>query len=97
MDREFGRSPKKSVEVETLTVAAQYKEAYINTTLLALQKDLVGRCIDSLANKPKDLSELHDCQKVMSIAYSEVLKIIRILITLPITTDSNERFFSTLS
>ena len=93
MDREFGRSPKKSVEVETLTVAAQYKEAYINTTLLALQKDLVGRCIDSLANKPKDFVELRGCLKAVSIAYSEDSKILQILVTLSITEASNESFF----
>ena len=70
-----------------------YKEAYIDTTDLALQMDLVRRYIDYLANKPKNFFELLNCLKAMSIVYSEVLKIVQIFITLSITMASNERFF----
>jgi len=70
-----------------------YKEAYIDTTDLALQMDLVRRYIDYLANKPKYFFELLNCLKAMSIVYSEVLKIVQIFITLSITMASNERFF----
>ena len=41
--------------------------------------------------------ELYDELKPLQCAYSEIIKIVKILITLPVTTASTERLFSVLS
>ena len=41
--------------------------------------------------------ELYDELKPLQCAYSEIIKIVKILITLPVTTAGTERLFSVLS
>lgn len=74
-----------------------YKDIYIDEILLTSQISVAKNHILSKSEKPKNLFELYDELKPLQCAYSEIIKIVKILITLPVTTASTERLFSVLS
>ena len=47
--------------------------------------------------KQEDLIEVYTALNSLPIAFSELLAILRILLTIPVTTASNESFFSVLN
>jgi hypothetical protein len=47
----------------------------------------------------KNINNVHDLFKeinILPVAFQEFIKLVKIVLTLPVTTASNERFFSTL-
>lgn len=64
-------------------------------TQLALARSHFLSFDESVA-KELDLLKIIDEVKKLPVAYSEVLKVLQIFATLPVTVASNERFFSVL-
>ncbi|XP_066971900.1 uncharacterized protein [Macrobrachium rosenbergii] len=79
------------------TIVEFYKDIHIDETLLNIQISVAKSHFLTKNEKPKNLFELYDELKPLECAYSEILKIVKILITLPVTTASNERLCSVLS
>ncbi|XP_066965664.1 uncharacterized protein [Macrobrachium rosenbergii] len=79
------------------TIVEFYKDIHIDEILLNAQISVAKRHFLTKNEKPQNLFELYDELKPLECAYSEILKIVKILITLPVTTASNERLFSVLS
>ncbi|XP_066980069.1 zinc finger MYM-type protein 1-like [Macrobrachium rosenbergii] len=74
-----------------------YKDIHIDEILLNAQNSVAKSHFLTKNEKPTNLFELYDELKPLDCAYSEILKIVKILITIPVTTASNERLFSVLS
>ena len=80
-----------------------FAECYMNhidDVILASQIMATKSCVASYkADKDSekiDVLLLHKKLRELPAAYSEILKVLQILLTLPVTTKSNERFFSVL-
>ena len=48
------------------------------------------------SKQPESFLDIVDHLQALPVAYSEVIKVLRIAATLPVTTASNERLFSSL-
>ena len=79
------------------TILQFYKGIHIDEVLLNSQISVAKSHFLTKNEKSKNLFELYDELKPLECAHSEILKIVKILIALPVTTASNERLFSVLS
>ena len=84
-------------DMKLSTIVQFCKDIHIDEILLNTQLSVAKSHFLTKNEKPKSLFEFYDELKPLECAYSEILKIVKILITLPVTTASNERLSSVLS
>jgi hypothetical protein len=77
-------------------VAQHYGKAGINTDTLQSQLEVAKSLSDCQPSKPSDIHSFRDILSSSPDAFSDLLKLVDIVLTLPVTTASNERMFSTL-
>lgn len=78
------------------TITQHYNKAGINTDSLQSQLDTAKSLLSSQSSRPKDIFAFRDILSSSPNAFSDVLKLVDIVLTMPVTTASNERMFSTL-
>ena len=87
-------SLSKHFDEEKLTQFAKHYSEHIDTALLISQIHSVKRFLEQ--KKPEDIIDVYTALQSLPVAFSELLTILKILLTIPVTTASNERFFSVL-
>lgn len=85
---------KQFLDEEKLTLFAKHYSAHIDTVLLVSQVHSAKVFLEQ--KKQEDLIDVYTALKTLPVAFSELLAILKILLTIPVTTASNERFFSVL-
>ena len=89
-------SSTKFMDTELLKLlSALYGELDIDNILLEFQARIAKRFLLDEEKKPENFLDIVDHLQALP-AYSEVIKVLRIAATLPETTASNERLFSSL-
>lgn len=73
-----------------------YSEMDIDQILLEAQAGIAKRFLLEEEAKPKNFMDVIDNIETLPVAYSEIIKVLHIAATLPVTTASNERLFSGL-
>lgn len=68
----------------------------VDTDLLSTQLGLARKYLASLTPRPASVVDILKELNHLPVAYSEVIKLFRIFLTIPVTTVENERFFSVL-
>ena len=90
-------SSTKFMDTELLKYfSALYGELDIDNILLESQADIAKRFLLDEEKKPENFLDVVDHLQALPVAYSEVIKVLRIAATLPVTTARNERLFSSL-
>jgi hAT family C-terminal dimerisation region len=96
----FDQESKTFMDYKKIKDFAECYTNHIDGVILASQvmatKSCVASCKADKDSEKTDVLLLHKKLKELPAAYSEILKVLQILLTLPITTASNERFFSVL-
>lgn len=90
----FDCQSKQFFDEEKLTLFAKHYSAHIDSVLLVSQIHAAKVFLEQ--KKQKDLIDVYTALNTLPIAFSELLVILKILLTIPVTTASNERFFSVL-
>lgn len=91
----FDCQSKQFFDENKLNIFANHYSAHIDTFLLVSQINSAKVFLQQ--KKQEDLIEVYTALNSLPIAFSELLAILRILLTIPVTTASNERFFSVLN
>ena len=73
-----------------------YREAEINTDMLDSQLAMARSLLVCTPSRPLDIFAFRDILSSTPDAFADLLKLVDIVLTLPVTTASNERMFSTL-
>ena len=73
-----------------------YGELDIDDILLESQAGIAKCFLLDEEKKPENFLDIVDHLQALPVAYSEVIKVLCIAATLPVTTASNERWFSSL-
>ena len=90
-------SSTKFMDTELLKLfSSLYGELDIDSILLESQAGIAKRFLLNEEKKPENFLDIVDHLQALPVAYSEVIKVLRIAATLPETTASNERLFSSL-
>ena len=90
-------SSTKYMDTELLKLfASLYGELDIDSILLESQAGIAKRFLLNEEKKPENFLDIVDHLQALPVAYSKVIKVLRIAATLPETTASNERLFSSL-
>ena len=90
-------SSTKFMDTELLKrFSALYGELDIDDILLESQAGIAKRFLLDEEKKPENFLDIVDHLQALPVAYSEVIKVLRIAATLPVTTARNERLFSSL-
>ena len=90
-------SSTKFMDIELLKhFSALYGELDIDDILLESQAGIAKCFLFDKEEKPKNFLNIVDHLQALPVAYSEVIKVLRIAATLPVTTASNECLFSSL-
>ena len=90
-------SSTKFMDTELLKrFSALYGELDIDDILLESQAGIAKRFLLDEEKKPENFLDIVDHLQALPVAYSEVIKVLCIAATLPVTTASNERLFSSL-
>ena len=85
------------VDTELLKLfSALYDELDIDDILLESQAGIAKRFLLDEEKKLENFPDTVDDLQALPVAYSEVIKVLCIAATLPVTTASNERLFSSL-
>ena len=90
----FDSLSKDFFDEEKLTQFAKHYSEHIDTVLLISQIHSAKRFLEQ--KKPEDIIDKYIALKRLPGAFSELLSSLKILLTIPVTTASNERFFSVL-
>ncbi|KAK2701882.1 hypothetical protein QYM36_019480 [Artemia franciscana] len=80
-----------------LVIATYFDQAGIDTMQLKCQALIARAFVSQLPQKPANALDVFERLGGLKEAYSELLKVVRVVLTLPLTTCSNERFFSVLT
>ena len=78
------------------TITSHYSSAGINNDTLDAQLAVAKSLLDCQPRRPDDIFEFRDILSRTSDAFTDLLKLVDIVLMLPVTTASNERMFSTL-
>ncbi|XP_065580922.1 zinc finger MYM-type protein 1-like [Artemia franciscana] len=78
-------------------IATYFDQAGIDTMQLKCQALIARAFVSQLLQKPANALDVFEQLGGLKEAYSELLKVVRVVLTLPLTTCSNERFFSVLT
>ena len=90
-------SSTKFMDTELLKLfSSLYGELDIDSILFESQAGIAKRFLPNEEKKPKSFLDIVNHLQALPVAYSEVIKVLRIAATLPETTASNERLFSSL-
>jgi len=90
-------SSTKFMDTELLKhFSALYGELDIDDILLESQAGIAKRFLLDEEKKLENFLDIVDHLQALPVAYSEVIEVLRIAATLPVTTASNEHFFSSL-
>ena len=90
-------SSTKFMDTELLKLLSSlYGKLDMDSILLESQAGIVKRFLVNEEKKPENFLDIVDHLQALPVAYSEVIKVVRIAATLPKTTASNERLFSSL-
>ena len=90
-------SSTKFLDTELLKrFSAHYGELDIDDILLESQAGIAKRFFARWGENPENFVDIVDHLQALPVAYSEVIKVLRISATLPVTTEINERLFSSL-
>ena len=96
----FDTSSDTFVSVNSVQQLAVNYRMHVDEVMLPSQTTaavafLRSRFADVMVNC--DMSDILSALEALPVAYSEVIKLVRIAMTIPVTTASNERFFSVLN
>ena len=80
-----------------LVIATYFNQAGIDTMQLKCQALIARAFVLQLPQKPANALDVFERLGGLKEAYSELLKVVRVVLTLPLTMCSNERFFSVLT
>ena len=78
------------------TTADHYQTAGINTHTLESQVAVAKALTDCELSRPNNINAFHDILSASPNALVDQSKLIKIVLTIPVATASNERMFSTL-
>ena len=81
---------------QSCSSSALNSELDINDILLESQARIAKRFLLDEEKKQENFLDIVDHLQALPVAYSEVIKVLRIAATLPVTKASNERLFSSL-
>ena len=90
----FDSLSKHFLDEEKLAQFAKHYSVHIDTVLLISQIHSAKGFLEQ--KKQEDIIDVYTALKSLPVAFSELLTILKILLTIPVTTASNERFFSVL-
>ena len=79
---------------EKFTMFSKHYSTHIDSVILVSQVHSARALLKQ--KKPDDLFDVYSILNILPTAFSEILSILRILLTIPVTTAGNERFFSVL-
>jgi len=77
-------------------ITTHYSKAEINTDTLDAQLAMAKSLLDCQPSRPNDLFAFRDQLSSSPDAFTDLLKLVDIVLTHPVTTVSKERMFSTL-
>lgn len=97
----FDASSDSFVSVDSVQQLASNYRIHIDEVMLPSQTVaaaafLRSRFSDVMVNCDMNAIDILSALEVLPVAYSEVIKLVRIAMTIPVTTAGNERFFSVL-
>lgn len=90
----FDVHSKQFFDEEKFTMFANHYSTHIDSVILASQVHSAKTLLHQ--KKPQNLFDVYSILNTLPTAFSEILSILRILLTIPVTTAGNERFFSVL-
>lgn len=93
----FDASSESLMSVDSVQKLAVHYRVHVDELILHSQTVAAAAYLRSRFPEANcDMNDILSALEVLPVAYSEVIKLVRIAMTIPVTTAGNERFFSVL-
>ena len=78
------------------TLINHYPYCGVDIIIVESQLEAAKKFLQQLSVQPTNMYEVYDALCHLPAAYSEIIKVLNLILTLPVTTATNERIFSNL-